>query len=220
VTERYEQRPYTLPPGSVEIVLVRHGASAAYVPGEAFEMLEGIGNPVLAPEGEAQAVRLCERLAGEDIDTIYVSTLQRTAQTAAPLAARLGLEPRALDDLREVGLGEWDGGEFRVRARAGDPLLFELFTQERWDVIPGAEAKAEYETRIKRAYETVLAEAVPDSRVVVVAHGGVITEICRLITGSRPFAFLSVDNASITRIGVLPDGRTIMRSFNDTAHLA
>ena len=31
---------------------------------------------------------------GEEIAAIYVTTLRRTAETAAPLAARLGLTPR------------------------------------------------------------------------------------------------------------------------------
>ena len=220
MTERYEQRPYVLPPEAIEVILVRHGASAAFVPGEPFEMLEGIGNPPLAPEGEAQAERVGERLAGEDIAAIFVSTLQRTAQTAAPLAARLGLEPQVLADLREVGLGDWDGGEMRVRARAGDPLFFEVLAQERWDVIPGAEPQADLATRVRRGFDTVLEEAAPGTSVVAVVHGGVITEILSQATGSRPFAFLSVDNASITRVAVLPGGRTILRAFNDTSHLA
>jgi probable phosphoglycerate mutase len=50
-------------------------------------------------------------------------------------------------------------------------------------------------------------------------HGGVIAELCRQATGSRPFAFLHADNASITRLVALADGRRLLRSFNDTAHL-
>jgi hypothetical protein len=35
-----------------------------------------------------------------------------------------------------------------------------------------------------------------------------------------PFAFITVDNASITRLVVLADGGWVLRSFNDSAHLA
>jgi broad specificity phosphatase PhoE len=42
----------------------------------------------------------------------------------------------------------------------------------------------------------------PGAAAVVVGHGGVIAELCRQATGSEPFAFLHVDNASITRIVV------------------
>jgi probable phosphoglycerate mutase len=47
----------------------------------------------------------------------------------------------------------------------------------------------------------------------------VIGELCRQATGSRPFAFVHSDNCSVSRLVVLPDGRWLLRSFNDTAHL-
>ena len=46
----------------------------------------GHGDPPLAPEGELQAQALADRLAGEDLSGLFVTPLQRTAQTAAPLA--------------------------------------------------------------------------------------------------------------------------------------
>jgi probable phosphoglycerate mutase len=52
-----------------------------------------------------------------------------------------------------------------------------------------------------------------------VLHGGVITEVCRQVTGSRPFAFLEVDNTAITRLLRFADGRWRLRYFNETAHL-
>ena len=87
-----------------------------------------------------QAERVGERLAGQPIDAIYVTTLRRTAQTAAPLAARLGIEPVVEPDLREVYLGEWEGELFRKQVAEGHPLALQMVTEERWDVIPGAEA--------------------------------------------------------------------------------
>ena len=83
---------------------------------------------------------LLVRLQDEPIAAIYVTTLQRTHQTAAPLAKRLGLAPIEIPDLREVLLGEWEEGELRRRAANRDPIFEQIFVQERWDVIPGAEA--------------------------------------------------------------------------------
>ena len=37
-------------------------------------------------------------------------------------------------------------------------------------------------------------------------------------SGSRPFAFITADNGSISRLVITPD-RWIVRGFNDTAHL-
>jgi probable phosphoglycerate mutase len=72
--------------------------------------------------------------------------------------------------------------------------------------------------RVRGAADAVIASAGPGAAVVV-SHGAWIAELCRQATGSRRFAFVMVDNASITRLAVLPDGRRILRGFNDTAHL-
>src|SRR3954469_4865241 len=95
VPDSYPQRAFALPPDATEVVLVRHGASAAAVPGEPFEELEGQSDPPLAPEGEAQAIAVAERLAGsgQDFAGLFVTPLKRTQQTAAPLAALSGLQP-------------------------------------------------------------------------------------------------------------------------------
>ena len=52
-----------------------------------FPLVDGHGDPELHPNGEQQAIAVGERLKHEKIDAIYVTSLQRTVQTAAPLAA-------------------------------------------------------------------------------------------------------------------------------------
>lgn len=220
MADSYPQRAFAPPPGSTEVVLVRHGASAAAVPGEPFESLEGQADPPLAPEGERQARAVAERLAAESFAGLFVTPLRRTAQTAAPLAAITGLEPVVVPDLREVALGDWEGGQLRIRAAHGDPLFCQVIEAERWDVIPGAEPAEAFGRRVRAGLESVVAAVGPDSVAAAVVHGGVIGELCRQATSSRPFAFVQSDNASITRLVVLPGGRWLLRSFNDVAHLA
>jgi probable phosphoglycerate mutase len=201
-------------------VLVRHGASQPAVPGEPFPLLDGHGNPALAPEGEVQAIYVAERLATEPLAGLFFTPLRRTAQTAEPLAAVLGVEPVVVPELREVFLGEWDGGEFRVRMAEGDPIAVQAVLEERWEVIPGAETMEAFEVRVRAGIEAVAAAAGPDVTVAAIVHGGVIGEVCRQATDSRPFAFVHADNGSLTRLVILPGGRWLLRSFNDTAHLA
>jgi probable phosphoglycerate mutase len=218
--ETYPQRAFAPPPDATEVVLVRHGASAAAVPGEPFESVEGQSDPPLAPEGERQAQAVAERLGGERFAGLFVTPLQRTAQTAAPLAALTGLEPVVVPELREVGLGEWEGGELRIRAAHRDPKFFEVIDAERWDVIPGAEPADEFAERVRRGLEKVIAAVGPGAVGVAVVHGGVIGELARQATASRPFAFVHADNCSISRLVVFADGRQLLRNFNDTAHLS
>lgn len=212
------QARFRRPPGSTEVFLVRHGESAPSVAGEPFDLVDGHGDPELAPEGREQAARVADRLAGQGIDGVYVTTLRRTVETAAPLAARLGLEPRVERDLREVFLGEWEGGAFRQHVQDGHPTAVRMLEEQRWDVIPGAEPEAEFRARVKAGLERIVA-AHPDGRVVVVSHGGVIGELVRqAVDGRHPFAFVGADNGSITHLVVTGD-RWIVRRFNDTAHL-
>ena len=121
-----------------------------------FPLLEGQSDPPLAPEGELQARALAERLAGEPIAGVFISPLRRTAQTAAPLAALTGAEPVVLPDLREVYVGELEGGEFRIRVADGDPLIARVWAEERWDVIPGAEPMETFARRVRAAADEVV----------------------------------------------------------------
>jgi probable phosphoglycerate mutase len=221
VTEarQFRQHRFVPPRGACEILLVRHGESSPHVEGEPFALVGGHGDPPLATEGHEQAELVAERLVrtGEQITAIYVTTLQRTHQTAQPLAERLGLEPRVEPDLREVFLGEWEGGEFRRRVIDQDPLAVAMFQAGRWDVIPGAEPDAEFRSRVRRGIERIAA-AHPDEVVVAVVHGGVIGQAVNIASGSSGFAFTGSDNASVTHIVVTPE-RWIVRCFNDTSHL-
>lgn len=65
------------------VVLVRH-AEKTDEPG---------ADPALSEAGQQRAQAIAERLGHARIDSIYVTSLQRTALTAAPLATRLGVAP-------------------------------------------------------------------------------------------------------------------------------
>jgi probable phosphoglycerate mutase len=213
----FRQIRFEAPPGATELLLVRHGESEAVVAGEPMPMCEGHGDPPLSSLGREQAELVGARLAHESIDAIYITTLQRTAQTAAPLATRLSLEPRVERDLREVYLGEWESGLFRQKVMERDPIAVRMAEEQRWDVIPGAEPADAFAARVRGSIERIAA-AHPDQRVVIVAHGGTIGEILHLASGCQPFAMSGADNGSISHLVVTPQ-RWIVRRYNDATHL-
>jgi 2,3-bisphosphoglycerate-dependent phosphoglycerate mutase len=216
--KEYRQARFRRPAGATEILLVRHGESEPLVPGRPFPLVDGHGDPALAPEGHEQGARVAARLATQRIAAIYVTTLRRTAQTAAPLATALGLTPRVEPDLREVHLGEWEGELFRQRVAEGHPIAVRMAEEERWDVIPGGEPKDDFIARLRAGLGRIAA-AHPDERVAVFTHGGVIGQLLSLAVGTdRSFAFVGADNGSISHL-VLHGDRWILRRFNDTAHL-
>lgn len=79
--------PEAGPEAAGTVYLVRHGET------------EGGDGPDqgLSAVGWARAEALAERLADARIEAIYTTDYRRTRETAAPLAARLELEPRLYD---------------------------------------------------------------------------------------------------------------------------
>lgn len=219
--EAVRQLRFERPPGATSILLVRHGESIPARPDVPFPLVGGHGDPELDPRGLEQAERIGVRLSrprfGDKISAVYVTNLRRTAQTAAPLVDALGLEPLVEADLREVYLGEWEGGLYRIKILEGGPIARRLMEEGRWDVIPGAESDESLISRI-RAGIARIASAHPDELVAVFTHGGVIGRVMAEATGSQPLSFSGAANGSISEVIVIDD-RWVVRSYNDTAHL-
>jgi probable phosphoglycerate mutase len=214
------QGAFVLPPGATEVILARHGSSAPFDPSVPFDLTGGQSDPPLAPRGHVQSAALASRLAREPIVALFVTTLRRTAETAAPLAAQLGLAPIVVPDLREVHLGDWESdGGFTLRRADRDPMRERVLEEEEWGLIPGGEDMRSLGIRVHLGLEKVASEIGPDRVGVAIVHGGVIAEACHQITQSRPFAFFAIENCSITRLIRARSGRWTLQTFNDTAHL-
>jgi probable phosphoglycerate mutase len=133
------------------------------------------------------------------------------------LARRLSITPVVEPDLREVFLGDWEGGLFRQKIMERDPIAVRMHEEQRWDVIPGAEPAAAFAQRVRAAIERIAA-AHPDQRVVAFSHGGTIGQVLAQASHSQPFSFSGADNASISHV-VIDKERWAIRRFNDSAHL-
>ncbi len=91
----------------MRLLLIRHGQTPANVRGLLATARPGPGLTRLGrKQAAALAIVLADAVAGEQIAAIYVSPLTRTAETAAPLAASLGLDPQVLEGLEEIEAGD------------------------------------------------------------------------------------------------------------------
>jgi len=185
--------PEATRPAPARLVLARHAQSTWNGLGK----IQGQLDPPLSERGREQAERLAERLAGRRWAGFYCSDLARCRQTAEPLAQRLGREPVALAELREIYLGEWEGLT-RHELEERHPELWQRWLKHpSWDL-------GEH----------------PEGDILVVTHGGVIQvalghTIGRNSAGLFPFR---INNASITTIEHGPQ-RLIVSSVNDVCHL-
>ena len=214
---QFPQGEFTPPPGATTVVLIRHGQSIPAVEGKRFALMDGQGDPPLSPRGLMQADAVGQRLKDEAIDAIYVSGLTRTVQTAAPLAAHLGIEPVEDPDLREVFLGVGEGGEFRRMSADDEPPVLAMRASREWGEIPGAETNLELTTRVVAGLNRIAASH-PNQVVAVVCHGGVIGAALGHTLSVNPFRFAGARNGSIHHL-VIHDADWMVRSFNDASHI-
>lgn len=194
----------------LEVLLIRHAESMAVVPGSPES-----ADPPLSERGERQAAALARRLRDAAFTAVYASDLRRAVATARAFAGDLPVVERP--DLREVHLGDWELGEFRRRAAAGDPAYLAFAAAGRWELIPNAERDDAVRARIAAALADI-AGTHPHGRVAVVCHGGVINAWLAHHAGSHRSILASIDNTSITQLRT--DGeRWVLLGVNDRHHL-
>lgn len=189
------------------IFLARHGESDWNVE----KRFQGHSDRPLTERGRKQAHALADLVASEKIDAVYTSPLSRAQETAEIVAARAGLEPVALPELREVDTGSWSGlSRADVEARFPDGFLRWRSGGSGWEDGETYEQMAE---RVIGALRTI-AEDHPDGRVLVISHGGPIRAIhaaaegvaiddYRRLKPVEPNARLSavaVENGRVTRL--------------------
>lgn len=215
--QQFAQQRWQRTPEATEVILLRHGASQPFVPGEPFPLVDGQGDPPLSGVGAEQAKASATRLRQEPIAALYATNMQRTQQTLAPLSAQLELEIVIERDLREIGLGEWEGGLLRQKAAENHPIYQQMLREQRWDVIPGAETNVDFGSRCMNALNRIV-QRHPGELILCGVHGGVIGSVLAQIAQSKPFAFGGADNCSISQI-IWTEGDWVIRRFNDSSHL-
>jgi probable phosphoglycerate mutase len=94
--------------------------------------------------GRSQAQALATRLGPLSLSALVSSPLERACETAAPLAAQLGLHVEAVDGFIEFGVGDWTGARFGELEGRDDWRRFNEFSFTR---APGGELMLEVQQR-------------------------------------------------------------------------
>ena len=152
----------------MQVILIRHSKT----PGNAEYRYNGRTDEPLSAEGIALAQQ-----AGADpeVQTVYVTPLQRTRQTAAILFPKA--EQIIVDDLREMDFGDFEGFNYS-----------ELEHNEAYRIwveggciapCPNGEGRAEFSERICAAFEAIVRDGVRrgEEKLTFVVHGGTIMSV-------------------------------------------
>lgn len=182
----------------------------------------GTRDDPLSAHGQTQANQLAEALSGLPVAAVYSSPLQRTYDTALPIAARHCLEVQRVDDLRECDFGAWEGlskAEVLGRSPEDNQRLRE------WEynssiAPPGGESFEALQQRVCVAVER-LAQAHLDQAIVLVSHVGPIKVLLSVALGAPlSSAFrIFLDPATISVVDWQDAAHATVRLVNSHAHL-
>ena len=197
------------------VLLVRHGQTNSNVTG--FYM--GRSDEDLDEVGYTQARRLSSRLSGWPVASVYTSPLRRAYTTAAILAEPHLLELNVLDDLIELGLGDWQGLHMdEIKRRWPD-----VWQQSRIDpsevTMPNGESFRQVTERAVRVFESVVGSN-PGKQVVMVTHEVVVKVIVAHVLGvsNSMYRRFEVNNASLSVVRVANSNSRLI-TLNDTSHV-
>ena len=189
-------------------LFVRHGLTA-----HTGKRLTGWAEDVaLTDEGAAQAEALARRLSELPVDAVYSSPIQRTLETARPIAAAHGLQVQTNKDLGEVHYGEWTNRSFKSLART---KLWGVL--QRWPSgarFPDGENLLEVQARALSAVER-LTDRHRGQLVCCVSHADVIKLLFAHYIGAHIDLFqrLVISPASISSVRI-GDGGPLVLAVN------
>jgi broad specificity phosphatase PhoE len=177
------------------IHLARHGQTAYNHEGR----FQGHLPVPLDDTGRRQAHELAEAAAKVEIVAFWCSPLARAKETAAIVAARIGLQPREDARFAETDTGDWTGRSF-ADVQAEDPEGFARF--ERSDPTfryPGGESFGEQSDRVQAALADLRSRPA-ELPALVVCHRGVIRLALAAITGDETAGGREIPNAALVTL--------------------
>jgi len=189
------------------ILLIRHGENDYVKKHRLAGRLPGVH---LNQKGQEQARLLAEKLADVPIKAVYSSPLERTIETATPLAQALGLEVIPRPGLIETNFGEWQGESLKKLNR----LKIWRVVQNRPSLMrfPGGETFAELQMRYIGELESICKQYEAKDIVALVSHADPIRLAVAFYIGLPldMFQRLSVGPGSISVLWLAEDSSRLL----------
>jgi 2,3-bisphosphoglycerate-dependent phosphoglycerate mutase len=197
-------------------IVVRHGETQWNVDSR----IQGHTDSELTATGERQAGALARRLEREAFDALVSSDLGRALTTARIIAKRTHHEPVVEDArFRERCFGAGEGLTYGELDHEYPEVFSKVRETDPDYCIPGGESRRQFYDRVQAAFESLAAER-RGQRVLVVAHGGVLASLYRVIhkLGIVTPYNIPIINASYNAVAF--DGAAwTVETWGDTGHL-
>jgi probable phosphoglycerate mutase len=182
----------------------------------------GTRDDPLSEHGQTQALQIAEALSEFPIAAVYSSPLQRTFNTALPIAASHKLEVQRVNDLRECDFGVWEGlSRAEVLERSPEDSQRLRDWEHNTSVAPpGGESFEELQQRVIAAVAR-LAHEHPDQAIVLVSHVGPIKVLLSTALGAPVASVFRIflDPATISVVDWRDAAYATVRLVNSHAHL-
>jgi broad specificity phosphatase PhoE len=202
--------------GGARIYLIRHGQTVWNAEGR----FQGQTDSVLSDLGHRQAARLAGVLARVPLSAIYSSPLSRARRTAEVIANPHGLPVVEVADLREIGMGVWEGLTAAEITQRFGPVLEPRRRNPEWVAPQGGETLTDVRARSMRAMLAIAARHA-GTTVAVVAHGAVIKTVILTALDAPLTSYWRIrqENAAMNILDLGGDQPRV-RVINETVHLS
>ena len=206
---------------STLVLFIRHGrtpTTGAVLPGRAANLHLSESGKEQAEAASLHIKEVQESFTGKKVSAVYASPMERTRETAAPIAKAVGRRVRIAEGLIECDFGKWTGRKLK-----------DLFKLQDWRTVqsqpsqfrfPGGESFAEMQARITSQVSDLVLKH-PNETIICVSHADPIKAVLATALGAPLDLFqrIVVGPCSVSAV-LYTDNRPIVLTMNNNGSLA
>lgn len=197
----------------MELFLCRHGQTEH----NDNEIVQGQMDSKINGRGKEQAKELRDRLAEENIDKVYSSSMTRALETAEIVAEPHDVEIEEIEELKEVARAKFEGEQF-------EDMIEEITSSETEDYLwkpKGGESLEELKERGVKFLNSIKGEQ-EGEKIIAISHGGTISStILGILEHSSKNSYrIKQENCNINKLTWNAEEGWSIHSVNDISHLS
>ena len=205
---------------STLVLFIRHGrtpTTGAVLPGRAANLHLSESGKEQAEAASLHIKEAQESFIGKKVSAVYASPMERTRETAAPIAKAVGRRVRIAEGLIECDFGKWTGRKLKDLSKLQDWRTVQ--SQPSQFRFPGGESFAEMQARITSQVSDLVLKH-PNETIICVSHADPIKAVLATALGAPLDLFqrIVVGPCSVSAV-LYTDNRPIVLTMNNSGSL-